>query len=145
MFHLQAVLLSAHTIDRDLCLRSIAVCAQQFGSVTPCRSAQQCAENACLQIRPTETNCTNRSQKQTAQIQTQIQNKTSYKTKQTQNQFNNKSIQYQLNQKKLSSKLPINQSITSQLKISLPTNHTIVMSRRESRFFEEMDCGMRRL
>ena len=82
----------------------------------------RCAENACLQIRPTETNCTNRSQKQTEQIQTQIQtkpitkrnqlqNKTNCKTRPTanayaenatvlisyQNQFNNKSIQYQLN------------------------------------------------
>ena len=42
--------------------------------------------------------------------------------------------------------IPINQSITSQLKISLPTNqYTTVMSRRESRFFEEMNCGVRRL
>ena len=40
----------------------------------------RCAENACLQIRPTETNCTNRSQKHKYK-QNQLQNETNYKTK----------------------------------------------------------------
>ena len=53
---------------------------------------EACAENACLQIRPTETNCTNRLQKQTAQMQTkpitkrnQLQNKTNCRTRPTAN------------------------------------------------------------
>ena len=63
---------------------------------------------------------------------------TNVKTMQTQNQFNTNSIQHHETNNKNQS--PINQSITSRHPNNMP-----IMSRRESRFFEKMNCGVRRL
>ena len=64
---------------------------------------------------------------------------TNVKTMQTRNQFNTNSIQHHETNNKNQSPIT-NQSITSR-----HPNNMHIMSRRESRFFEEMNCGVRRL